>query len=326
MKLDDLARQIEAQVVGDGSVDVTGVAPLETAGARQIGFVSNPKYLKHLESTRAGAVIVGENVQSNHVALLKTQDPYYALMRTVVLLHGHRKHPHAGIHDSAHVDGTAQIGAGTVVYPNAFIGPGCRVGRDCVIYPGATIYDGCRIGDRVIIHAGAVIGTDGFGFATHGGVHHKIPQIGSVVLEDDVEIGANAVIARGSLSDTRIGRGTKIDALVIVAHGSTIGEHGLLVAQVGIAGSTQIGDHVTLAGQVGIAGHLKIGNHVTVGAQGGVMEDVPDKQVLIGSPAMPARHARRVYTIFAKLPELLDRIKELEERTLSLEGRGKGEG
>ena len=322
MRLEELAARIDAQVVGDPSIDVTGVATLDEARPGQIGFVSNPKYLEQLETTQASAVIVPTKVHTDRLALLKTRDPYYAFMQAVVLLHGHRRHPHAGVHPRAHVDATASIGEGTVVYAGAFVGPRCRVGRDCILYPNVTVYDDTTIGDRVILHAGAALGADGFGFATHDGAHHKIPQVGRVVIEDDVEIGANAVVARGAIGETRVGRGTKIDALVMIGHGANIGQHCILVAQVGIAGSVEVGDYVTMAGQVGIAGHLKIGEQATIAAQAGVMSDIEAKQVMLGSPAMPAPHARRVYTIFMKLPEVVERIRSLEQRVETLEDTG----
>jgi UDP-3-O-[3-hydroxymyristoyl] glucosamine N-acyltransferase len=323
MRLDELARQIDAQLSGgDGSIQITSVAPLDTAHAGQVSFLSNRKYASHIETTRASAVIVSSKISSDRVALLKTRDPYYAFMQAVVLLHGHRKHPHDGIHPGAHVDPTATIGDGTIIYPGVFVGPRVTIGRDCILYPNVVIYDDTMIGDRVIIHANCTIGVDGFGFATHDGVHHKIPQVGRVVIEDDVEIGGNCAISRGALDETRIGRGTKIDSLVVIGHGATVGEHGLLVAQTGIAGSTTLGHHVTTGGQVGIAGHLKIGNQVTIAATSGVMSDIEDKQIFMGAPAMPATHARRVYTIFTKLPEIVDRIRTLEQRLDSLEADG----
>jgi UDP-3-O-[3-hydroxymyristoyl] glucosamine N-acyltransferase len=232
----------------------------------------------------------------------------------VIALHGHRRHPHAGIHPRAAVDSSAVVGEGSVLYPGVYVGPRAVIGRDCILYPNVVIYDDSVLGDRVIIHAGASIGHDGFGFATSGGIHHKIPQVGNVVVEDDVEIGANAAIQRAAMGSTVIGKGSKIDSLVSVGHGSKIGAHALLVSQVGVAGSTTLGHHVTLGGQVGVAGHLKIGNHVTVAAQGGITNDVPDGSVLLGSPAMPLNQGRRVYVLFTKLPELWERVRRMEQR------------
>ena len=323
MRLDELAGKIEAQLVGgDPAADITAVAPLETATAGQVAFLSNPKYTSQLENSRASAVIVAQRVNSDRVPLLKTKDPYYAFQQAVVLLYGHRAHPFTGIHPNAYVDATATIGENTTIYPGAFVGPRAKVGRDCILYPNVCVYDDTVIGNRVVIHSGCAIGVDGFGYATHGGAHHKIPQVGRVVIEDDVEIGANCCIERGALDDTRIGKGTKMDQLVCIGHGVTVGEHGLLVAQVGIAGSATIGHHVTMAGQVGVAGHLKIGNNVTIAAQAGVMADVEDGQIMIGAPAMPASHARRVYSLFTQLPDLMNRIKTLEQQVEELTDAG----
>ena len=314
MTLNELARRIEVEVVGDGTQQVRSVATLQEAGPGQVAFLANPKYADQLAGTRATAVIVAPSVRHDRVTLLKSSDPYYALCRAVVALHGYRVHPHEGIHRSAHIDPTARIGERTTIYPGVCIGPRARVGRDCILYPNCVIYEDCVLGDRVTLHAGTVIGQDGFGYATHAGEHHKIPQIGNVVIEDDVEIGSNCVIERASLGSTVIGRGTKIDGLVIVGHNSRIGPHGLLVAQVGIAGSVTIGHHATIAGQSGIAGHLKIGDNVTIAAQTGVINDVPDQTIMMGAPAMPVSQARRVYTIFTQLPELVERLKELEQK------------
>jgi UDP-3-O-[3-hydroxymyristoyl] glucosamine N-acyltransferase len=322
MRIDELAKEINAELAGDGAIEVSSVATLEEAQAGQLAFLSNPKYQKQLETTKASAVIVISRISSKHVPLLKADDPYYAFSQAVVLLHGHRKHPHQGVHPDAHVDTTAIIGRGTVIYPGAFVGPRAKIGSDCILYPNVTIYDDTIIGDRVIVHAGAVIGQDGFGFSTHQGVHHKIPQIGNVILEEDVEIGSNCVIARAALGSTIIGRGTKIDALVVIGHGTKLGEHGLFVAQVGIAGSVSVGHHATFAGQVGVAGHLKIGDNVTIAAKAGVIGDVEDKAVLIGIPAMPASQARRVYALWTQLPELFERLKALEQEVEELADSG----
>jgi len=314
MRLDELAGKIEAQVIGDGSIDVSSVATLEDAGPGQISFLSNRRYASQIQTTRASAVIVAGGVSSDRVTLLKTGDPYFAFARAVVELHGYRKPPHQGIHPSAHIHPSARIGQGATIYPGVYIGPNVQLGRDCLLYPNVVIDEGCILGDRVTIHAGTVIGQDGFGYSTHKGEHHKIPQVGNVIIEDDVEIGSNCAIERAALGSTVIGKGTKIDGLVVIGHGSKIGPHGLLVAQVGIAGSVMIGHHVTMAGQVGVAGHLKIGDNVTIAAQSGVMADIPDQSVMIGAPAMPASHARRVYSIFTQLPEMMERLKKLEQQ------------
>ncbi|MBC8105768.1 MAG: UDP-3-O-(3-hydroxymyristoyl)glucosamine N-acyltransferase, partial [Anaerolineae bacterium] len=282
----------------------------------------NPKYTKDLETTKATAVIVSTKAQANHVPLLKTADPYYAFRQAVVAMHGYRRHPHDGIHQAANVEPTARIGERTVIYPGAYVGANSVIGADCIIYPNAVIYDDTIIGDRVVIHSCAVIGVDGFGFAPHNGTHYKIPQVGRVVIEDDVEIGPCCSIARGALEETRIGAGTKMDGSVVIGHGTTIGPHGILVAQVGIAGSVTIGHHITIGGQTGVAGHLKLGDHVTVGGQSGVTTDIDDKSIMLGAPAMPVSHARRVYMILTKLPAIVERVRDLEQRLANLEDAG----
>jgi UDP-3-O-[3-hydroxymyristoyl] glucosamine N-acyltransferase len=250
----------------------------------------------------------------------------------VVLLHGHRQHPKTGVSPQSAVAATAKLGAGCNVhpfavvgenaivgkncqiYPGVFIGPNVSVGDDCIFYPNAVIYDGCVIGNRVIVQSGAAIGQDGFGFATHKGAHHKIPQIGRVILEDDVEIGSACAIERGTLDDTVIGKGSKIGDMVAIGHGTKIGPHCLLVPQVGVAGSVTMGHHCVLGGQVGIVGHIKIGNLVKIGAKAGVIGDVPDGATIVGTPAIDAGKAKRAYSLIEYLPEMKKKIKELERQ------------
>jgi UDP-3-O-[3-hydroxymyristoyl] glucosamine N-acyltransferase len=313
LTLKELADRIGAEPAGNLSVVIESASTLEDAKPGQISFLANPKYAKQLDATSASAVIVSPKVNvERQINLLRAKDPYYAFAQAVVALHGFRVHPHHGIHPRAHVDPTATVGEGTIIYPGVFVGPRTKVGRDCILFPNVVIYDDCVIGDRVVIHANSSIGQDGYGYATNGGVHHKIPQTGNVVIEDDVEIGANCSIDRAALDSTVIGKGTKFSDAISIGHGTKIGEHCLIVAQVGIAGSVVVGHHVTMAGQVGVAGHLKIGDNVTVAAQSGILHDVPDNSVILGSPAMPLMHARRTYAIFRNLPELQDRVKKLE--------------
>ena len=318
MTVDELAREIGAEVVGDGSRQVSGCATLEEARAGQVTFLANVKYAKKLDVTAASAVVCAPSVKNDRVTLLKAADPYFAFMQAVVKLHGHRKHPLSGVHPGASVDPSAQLGENTIVYPGAYIGPKAKLGRDCVIYANAVIYDGSIIGDRVIVHACSVIGVDGYGYATHKGEHHKIPQVGNVVIEDDVEIGACCSIERGALDSTVIGKGSKIDQLVVIGHGTKIGAHCLIVAQTGIAGSVTLGHHVTLAGQTGVAGHLSIGNNVTAGAKTGIIADVDDQKTVVGMPAMDVSHARRVYLYFTQLPDIVERLKALEGQVAEL--------
>ncbi|MHC4626824.1 MAG: UDP-3-O-(3-hydroxymyristoyl)glucosamine N-acyltransferase [Planctomycetota bacterium] len=295
-------------------------------------FLTNRKYAKQLRSTKASAVIVGKEAPAANIPLLIAEDPYYAFMRVMVLLHGHRKHKKTGVSSKASISDTAKIGTdchihdfvvveddavikdGCVIYPGAYIGQGVQIGVDSVVYPNVVIYNGCKIGNRVIINANSTIGEDGFGYATHKGVHHKIPQTGSVVIEDDVEIGTCCGIEGGTLSDTVVGHGSKLGDSVTVGHGTRIGPHCLLVAQVGIAGSTTIGHHCVIGGQSGIVGHINIGNNVTIAAQAGVINNVPDNKVILGAPAMEANLGRRAYSMIQYLPEMRQSIRELRNQ------------
>jgi UDP-3-O-[3-hydroxymyristoyl] glucosamine N-acyltransferase len=325
--LQELAQQIGAEVVGEGAAEITACATLEEAGAGQIAFLANPRYTKQLDTTGATAVVVAPSVKAERagLTLLKAPNPYYAFTQAIVLLHGYRRHPHIGIHPKAHIEPSATIGENPTIYPGAYVGANVRVGRDCVLHPNVVIYEDCVLGDRVTVHAGAIIGIDGFGFATEKGVHHKIPQTGNVVIEDDVEIGALCSIQRAAMGSTVVGKGTKFGDMNLVGHGVRIGPGGLLVAQIGIAGSTTIGHHVTIAAQAGMAGHLKVGDNVTIGGQSGVMNDVPDRTTVIGAPAMEAVHARKVYLAFTQLPDLVKRIKDLEQKVEEMGTKGNDE-
>jgi UDP-3-O-[3-hydroxymyristoyl] glucosamine N-acyltransferase len=329
--LAQLAQHVGGKVKGNAETKITAVATLENATATDISFLSNPKYAKALQTTKAGAVIVGKNTDAP-VPLLIAEDPYYAYTQIVILLYGHRKHEKIGlsqkasisklakigkdcdIHDFATVCDNAAIGDNTIIYPGVFVGPDVTIGKNCILYPNAVIYDGCKLGDNVIINSNAVIGKDGYGYATHKGKHHKIPQIGIVVIEDDVEIGSNCCIQRGAIEDTIIGTGCKIGDLTSIGHGTKIGPHCLLVGQVAIAGSTTIGHHCVIGGQVGIVGHIKIGNCVKIGAQAGVINDIPDNQNIFGAPAIDAAKARRAYAMIEDLPEIKKAIRRLEKR------------
>jgi UDP-3-O-[3-hydroxymyristoyl] glucosamine N-acyltransferase len=329
--LAQLAQYVGGKVKGNAETKITAVATLENATATDISFLSNPKYTKVLQTTKAGAVIVGKDTDAP-VPLLIAEDPYYAFSQIVILLYGHRQHEEIGlsqkaaiaktakigkncdIHDFATICGNAVIGDNTIIYPGVFIGPDVSIGKNCILYPNAVICDGCKIGDNVIINANAVIGKDGYGYATHKGKHHKTPQIGIVVIEDDVEIGANCCIQRGAIDDTVIGQGCKLGDLIDVGHGAKIGPHCLLIGQIAIAGSTTIGHHCVIGGQVGIVGHIKIGNCVKIGAQAGVINDIPDNQNIFGAPAIDAAKARRAYAMIEDLPEIKKAIRRLEKQ------------
>jgi UDP-3-O-[3-hydroxymyristoyl] glucosamine N-acyltransferase len=330
--LRELAQQVGGRVEGDENVVIKGAATLSEAAGGEISFLANLKYEKELQTTAASAIVVNETVENpGGKTLIRCKDPYYAFMQIVVVLHGHREHQAVGIsprasvartakigqnvdvHDFVCVSDRAVIGDNTRIYANSTVGPGTTIGRDCIIYPNVTIYDGCTIGDRVTIHSGTVIGQDGFGYATHNGVHHKIPQIGGVIVEDDVEIGANCAIDRGTLGDTIIGKGSKFSNLIAIGHNTRIGPYSLLVAQVGIAGSVVTGHHCVFGGQVGVVGHIKIGDQVQIGAQAGVTNDIESGQSVVGSPAQPITQAKRSLLLLKDLPEFRKKLKALEK-------------
>ena len=330
--LGELAEYVSGRLCGDPGIIIRAASTLGRAEEGEISFLTNRKYEKQLRTTKASAVIVGKETPAATVPLLIAEDPYYAFMQIMVLLHGHRKHKKVGVSPRASISDTAKIGMdchifdfvtisdearikdGCIIYPGVYIGQNVQIGNDSIIYPNVTIYDGSKIGNHVIINANTTIGEDGFGYATHKGIHHKIPQTGTVIIEDDVEIGACCGIERGTLSDTVIGQGTKLGDLVTIGHGTRIGPHCLLVAQVGVAGSTNIGHHCTIGGQVGIVGHITIGNNVTIGAQAGVINSIPDNKVVLGAPAVDANMARRAYSMIRYLPDMRQSIRDLQNK------------
>jgi UDP-3-O-[3-hydroxymyristoyl] glucosamine N-acyltransferase len=339
LKLRELADRLECRLEGDGDIEILRVTGIEEAGAGDLTFFTNLKYAAHLKRTAASAVIAGEQVNGAPCAVLRTAHPYLAFARAVALFADPWRPP-AGVHrladvaPGATIDPTASLGPFVVVGEDAYVGPRtivhahatiarrARVGADCVIHSHVSVRERVRIGNRVVIQDGAVVGSDGFGFArTPAGTHEKIPQVGGVTIEDDVEIGANATIDRPAVGDTRIGAGSKIDNLVQVAHGVTIGRNVLLAAQVGIAGSTTIEDSVTLAGQVGVAGHITIGKGVIATAQTGVPNSVPAGAFISGYPAIANRDWLRSSAIFRRLPELRKAVADLETRLADLERR-----
>jgi UDP-3-O-[3-hydroxymyristoyl] glucosamine N-acyltransferase len=296
----------------DGPTDriIEGVAPLADASETQLAFLSNPKYAPQLASTRAGAILVPEQTTGDDARFIRVADPYYAFAQVLSKYFAFRSVP-VGISPRASISASAKLGESVsvgpfstisddvvlgdrvVVFQNVSVESGSVIGDDTIIYPQVSIYEGSIIGRRCIIHSGTVIGADGYGFATHGGRHHKIPQIGIVRIGDDVEIGAGCTIDRAALGETSIGDGTKIDDQVMIAHNVKVGKHCLLVAQVGIAGSTELGDYVVVAGQSGFAGHLTIGNRVQVAAKSAVLDDVADGEKVMGIPAVPFRQFAR---------------------------------
>ena len=332
MKLRELAERLDCRLEGDGDLDVRRVAGIQDAGEGDLTFLANPKYEKVLRSTRASAVILKDEAPAAPCAMLRAKDPYLAFARAVGLF-APAWRPSPGVHSLAAVAGDARlgnevsvgafvaigegvaVGDRTVICPNVTIGPGTRVGSDCVIHSNVAIRERVTIGDRVILQNGVVIGGDGYGFVRRGdGTHEKIPQVATVVIEDDVELGANTTVDRPAVGETRIKAGTKIDNLVQIAHGVTVGRNVLMAAQVGIAGSTDIEDDVVFGGQVGVGGHLTIGRGAVAVGQSGVTNSLDPRAMVAGYPAIDSREWRKASVIFRRLPELKRRIELLEAR------------
>jgi UDP-3-O-[3-hydroxymyristoyl] glucosamine N-acyltransferase len=337
--LGDLAARLGCRLVGDGAVEVHRVAGIDEAGPGDLTFVTSPRYAARLPSTRASAVIVDDGVADAPCAMLRTAEPYVAVAEAVALLTP-KPRPAPGISPLASVDPSAivgsevhigafacigpraRIGARTIIHPHVVIGADAVIAADCTIHAHVSIREEVTLGARVVIQDAAVVGSDGFGFARRAdGSHQKIPQVGRVVIEDDVEIGAQSAIDRPAVGETRIGRGTKIDNLVQVAHGVKIGQHALLAAQAGVAGSTSLGDAVVMAGQSGAAGHLRLGRGVVVSAKSAVTKDVPDGRHVAGIPARDVDRWREAVALAQRLPELRETVLRLEARLAALELR-----
>lgn len=335
--LEDIADVAHGTAVGDKRKRISGVAPFDTADSTQLTLAGGNKYLKRIDDTRAGAVMVPAGFQAPGKNLIQVGNPQLAFARVVALYHP-ADHPPAGISPMASIGGSVQIsddvhigafatlgsrvtiGSGAIIQNSVFIGDDVVLGDEVVLHPHVTILKGCRIGNRVTIHSGSVIGSDGYGFVPDGGHYYKIPQIGIVQIDDDVEIGACNAIDRATFGRTWIQRGVKTDNLVHIAHNVVVGEDSVIVAQVGIAGSTTIGHHAILAGQAGISGHLTIGNHVTVGPMTGVGKSIPDGEVVSsGSASMPHRTWLRVQQIIPTLPQMKKKIADLEKKIAQLE-------
>lgn len=327
----EIARQLNGEVLGDASIVIKGFAPADRAQAGDLTFAENENYFARAEQSAAAAIIVSGNLSSATKVVIRVPDARLAFACVLPLFFPEPTfapgiHPSAVIAKSAQIDPTAhigphclvgegvRIGARSVLQGLNAIGTGSALGEDVNLFPNVTVYAGTEIGNRVRIHAGTVIGSDGFGYVPDGAFHRKVPQIGNVIIRDDVELGANMVVDRGALGPTIIGRGTKIDNLVQIAHNVNIGEHCLIVSQVGIAGSTKLGNYCIFGGQVGIAGHLKLGNHVTVAAKSGVMHNLKDGEKVLGIPALPDRQTKRQMIALQQLPELIRRVAELERK------------
>ena len=339
MKLSELAEKIGGTLEGDATIDICSVAAIDTAGADQITFVANPKYASSAASTRAGAVIVSEDWSSEcSAALIRAKNPDVAFAAAAELFYAPVPAPVPGVHPTAVVAEDAVLGEGVTVGPHTVIEAGVEIGANSVIsaqcyigvrtrigcnaffYPQVSVREDVSIGDRVIIHNGTVVGSDGFGYSVDAdGVRTKIPQIGTVVIEDDVELGANVCVDRARFGQTKIGKGTKIDNLVQIAHNVVIGENSVMCGQAGTSGSTTIGSRVILAGQAGLAGHLKVNDGAIVGAQAGVMNDIAAGDFVLGSPAIPHMKFKKSVANTLLLPKLKERVVALEKKVQQLD-------
>jgi len=331
MKAQEIAELVEGQLVGDGGVEIRAVAPIDRAQEGDISFIAGPSYAKHLATTGASVLLVPKGDWQTSKTLIVVDNPYFAFRQVLEAFYPPHSPLEEGIHPTAIVGPNTQLGAGTAVgayvvigrdchigakvqiYPGVFIGDEVEIGEGTLIYPHVTIRERVRIGRNVIIHGGAVIGSDGFGYAQKGDRYYKIPQVGTVVIEDEVEIGANCTIDRATLGETRIRRGAKLDNLIQVAHNVEIGENTVIAAQTGISGSTKIGRNVVVGGQVGFVGHITIGDYSAFGAQAGVTKSIPPHTMVSGYPARPHHQQLRIEAAVQKLPDLIKRIKKIEE-------------
>jgi len=336
--LQQIADCLGARVVGDPDVEVHGLGSLDKATPGEITFLANPKYADKVGTTSASAVILPPDADRHGKNAIVTDNPQLAFAKLLSLFY---QSPFAskGVMPGAHVSSSATLGGDISVYPGAYVGDGVRIGDRVTIHPGVVIYagctigddvtihsnvsirEGCRVGNRVIVHNGTVIGSDGFGYVPDGRKHFKVPQIGIVVIEDDVEIGANVTIDRAALERTVIRRGTKIDNLVQIAHNCEIGEDCIIVAQVGIAGSTKLGNNVVIGGQAGLAGHISICDNVMIGGQSGVSNNIKEPGVYSGTPTMPHKEWLKSSMTLPRLPEMRKSVVDLEKRVAALEGK-----
>ena len=336
----EIAKHLEGEVLGDVQTRLKSFAHADRAQPGDLTFAENDEFFALADQSAASAIIASKSsTSSTGKVLIRVANARIAFARALALFFPETPLP-AGIHPSAIIAKSARVEAGVYLGPNCVIGErswigagavlhagdivadDCKLGAGTVLFPNVTLYPRTELGERVCIHAGSVIGSDGFGYVLDGGVHRKVPQTGNVLVGDDVEIGANVTIDRGALGPTVIGKGTKIDNLVQIGHNVQIGEHCIVISQVGVAGSCKLGNYVILAGQAGIAGHLNLGNKVTVGAQAGVMHDIPDGQLWLGSPAQPNRQAKRQMLAIQQLPELLRRVTKIE-RKLDIDSNSK---
>lgn len=334
--LSEIAAYLQASVVGDGAVEIRDIKGLDEAGEGDLTFLANAKYRKKIATTAASAILVSAPVEGTGKNFIVVKDPYAALARLLALFYPEERDfqgvspaafigPGAAVADGAtvypgvYVGAGARVGRGTVLYPGVYVGHGASVGEDCILYPNVTVYRRCLIGSRVILHAGVVVGSDGFGFANPGIENRKVPQVGIVQIDDDVEIQANTTIDRGTLGKTWIQRGVKIDNLVQIAHNVVIGENSIVVAQVGISGSTRLGKRVIIGGQAGLVGHIHVGDNVMIAARAGINKDIPPSRIMSGAPAIPHAEWLRLNAHILRLPEMHKTVQELRKKIEELE-------
>ena len=336
LSLNEIAERVGGEIDGDGGVQISGAAPFEAAGKGDIAFAENAKLLKKIAETDAGAVIVPQGFDNAQKTLLRTENPKVAFAKVLEIFYPRKRQPE-GTHPSALIGQgytcgrNVSIGPGVMIqdhvtlgdrvtlHPHVFIGDHVVIGDDTEIFPNVTVFERCRIGSRVIIHAGTVIGSDGFGYAPDGETYYKIPHVGFVQIDDDVEIGACNTIDRATFGKTWIQQGVKTDNLVMIAHNVTIGENTILIAQSGVAGSTTIGKHVILAAQAGVSQHLTVDDGAIIAPQTGVVKPVAKNAVVSGSPERRHQHHIRIQHIISRLPELKKRIDTLEKRMDEME-------
>lgn len=336
-----IAAAIGGKVVGDQNATVTTFSKIEEGHKGSLSFLANPKYEQYLYTTASTIAIVAASFEAKQqlpptLTIITVDDPYASFAK-LLELYVTNKPRKSGIHPTAVIDQSAKIGEGCYIgayavieegavvgnnaqiYPHVYVGDRCHIGDGAILYSGVKIYEGCVLGNRVTIHSGAVVGADGFGFAPQpDGSYEKIPQIGNVVIEDDVEIGANTCIDRSTMGSTRIGRGVKLDNLIQLAHNVEVGENTVMASQVGVAGSSKIGRNCMIGGQAGVAGHIVIGNRVNVGSKAGISNNTPDGQTMMGMLAIPAGQYRRVNAVMRHLPELNSTINRLEKELKAL--------
>ena len=340
--LESLAREVGGKVIGDGSVAISGLTGIEGAQEGDITYATNERFFPLLKETKASAAMVPKEIADCTLPLLVVKNPALAAAKIQTLF---TQRPYvaggistmawvspsakvstdATIHPFACIGDEAEIGPRVIIYPFVSVGPQAKIGEACVIHPQVTIYSRCVLGKRIIVHAGASIGADGFGFVKDGETNVKIPQVGIVEIEDDVEIGANCCIDRATFGRTLIKKDVKLDNLVQVGHNVQIGEHSIIVSQVGISGSTKVGKNVILAGQVGVVDHVEIGDNVMIGAQSGVYTDIAPNQIVSGTPPLPHREFLRIVAVWTKLPEMKKELDRLRRQLEALEKKARKE-